>query len=660
LFWIIFQLLDGQNTMARYKFNFEGIFELDTEEGISLKPGDKFKVKGTIEAESSNFPDSEPKQAEIKQVVVEEIKAEEAIAILPLAEMVETAEPQNWNSANITLEQFGGKGYYKLLEEGLSFHGNVIESINPIFSAEDVGMSFCGLFAHNNPVQPNNDEYYPGILGSRYARIVELISATKIKLNFEFNAESDKGYVFFDNSLAFRLAVNAAKLSLNKTLELQSGKTYVIPEYETTDLRTDFYMISQAGSNLKIGLEDYFSWADKKEKKQAGALFDFGGNSVQIGFKNVNFIPPHRRVKAAQLFFASLFKSSPNKEQQFKVTVLNMDTTQEVTGKDSRYNQVGFGFGFMYSSELGNYVVGKGIRHRGPGFMDFKANFGGGLYAVFENVIADFRNEESFASPRIKVKGKLENNLFTITSGHTIYQIFTYDFGAGNVAHLLHFGRYTFMIDGKDAVINATQFKVRPFAKETVSLRVKNDKSVYAKKNEIHAGDTLIHQGQSYQVIEKTRTYVTEWMQGETDVRYAMELKLDRSLPVSTGFMDFEVRSVGESLNSGQEVEAYLIYKANYEFRTYPDTKFGNHEVLSSDPVGHLSYNHKEITLWAKNFKHLGFYRQSLSHVGKSNGYTLIFCEGFDGQFSPDEAVKNSGEMPTEAKRLIESLEAKI
>jgi hypothetical protein len=334
-----------------------------------------------------------------------------------------------------------------------------------------------------------------------------------------------------------------------------------------------------------------------------------------------------------------------------------MNNTLEVNGNDSRYNQVGFGYGFMYSSEPGNYVIGKGIRHRGPGFMDFKANFGGGLFAVFEDITTDFKDEESFASPRIKVTGILKNNVFTITSGHTIYQIFTYDFGEGNVAHLLHFGRFTFVINGKEAVINASQFRVRPYGKGIIKLRVRDAMSVYAKSIELHAGDELIFQGQSFKIIEKTRTYVTEWREGDEDVRYAICLKLDKALPQASGYLDFELKSIGEMLNNGKEQESYLIYKGNYEFRTYPDTKFGDREVLSSDPVGHLSYNHKEITLWAKNFQHKGFYRQSLSRVGKSNGYTLIDCSGFEGQFQPDEPVKNSGEMPDIAQKLIQNLE---
>lgn len=565
-----------------------------------------------------------------------------------------------WWSEFVSLEKHGGRGYYKLIEEGLNYQGNLVESVKPIFTAEDIGMSFCGLFAHLNPLDLDADEYYPGIVGSRYARIIEVVDANRIRVNFEFNGKSDKGYVFFDNSLAFHSAVNAAKSSVSKTLELQNGKTYVIPEISKTDLTRDFYMFSKSGANLKIGLEDYFAWSAEKRKKQDGFLFDFGSNSVKIGFLNVNFIPPHRRVRSAQLFFASLFRSTPRKEQEATVAVINMDTSKEVNGKDARYNQFGFGYGFMYSSEAGNFVIGKNIKHRGPGFMDFKANYGGGLTAVFENVLTDFQNEESFASPKVKIKGRLENNIFTITSGHTIYQIYTYDFGGGNVSHLLHFDRYTFIIDGKNAVLNAIQFKVRPYADGTTRLKVRDQKSVYAKNVELHAGDFLKYGEKTFKIVEKTRTYVTEWMEGDVDTAYAMCLKLDSPLPVSSGFLDFNLQSVGKSLNNGKEQDAYLIYKANCEFRTYVDTKFENDEVLSSDPVGHLSYNHKEITLWAKNFKHLGFYRQSLSNVGKSNGYTLVNCEGFDGQFNPDIPVSDAGEMPIKAANFIQELEAKF
>lgn len=648
--------------MAKLKFKIEGVIEWLSDQELLLKPGEKYQVNAVVEAEKSDISNITIKDAEIKpkdQGIQKDVI--ENVLVAPMAPIVlnsnEISGSEELETNHLTIEQYGGQGYYKLIESGLIYKGDVIESTFPIFSNEDIGKTFCGLFAHQNPVEPDRDNYFPGIKGSRYALITEVIDSKQIRVNFEFNSQSDKGYIFFDNSMAFRSALNAVRFSKSKTLRLQDGKTYVVPEYTGIDLGSDFYLLSKNGANLKLGLEDYFQWAEVKVKNQSGHLFNIGGNSVTVGIHNVNFLPPHRRISCAQLFFTSLFRSTPNKDQKARIAVINMDSTKEVNDKDPRYNQFGFGYGFLYSSEEGNYVIGKNIKHRGPGFMDFKANFGGGLFAVFENIETDFEDEQAFATPRFKVTGKLENNIFTITSGHTIYQIYTFDFGKGNVAHLLHLGSYTFIIDGKNAVISATQFRVRPYVEKSVSLKVRDEQSIYAKKVELHAGDVLKYNGQNFTVIEKTRTYVTEWDQGDEDTKYAMCLKLDKVLPVASGFLDFDVQSVGRSLNNGNEVDAYLIYKANAEFRTFVHTQFGDREVLNADPVGHLSYNHKEITLWAKNFKHKGFYRQSLSRVGKSNGYTLINSEGFTGQFSPDEPVKNSGEMPEEAKQLISQIE---
>lgn len=173
---------------------------------------------------------------------------------------------------HVTLEKFGGQGYYKLIESGLKYSGTIIESDLPVFSSEDLGKSFCGLFAHKNPLVPDEDSYFPGIEGSRYAIIIDFINPQKIQVNFSFNGQSDKGYVFFDNSMAFRAAINAAKFSLSRTLELEDGKTYVIPEYQAISLSQDFFLIAKTRANLKIGIEDYFQWSEKKIRRQDDAL----------------------------------------------------------------------------------------------------------------------------------------------------------------------------------------------------------------------------------------------------------------------------------------------------------------------------------------------------------------------------------------------------
>lgn len=79
--------------------------------------------------------------------------------------------------------------------------------------------------------------------------------------------------------------------------------------------------------------------------------------------------------------------------------------------------------------------------------------------------------------------------------------------------------------------------------------------------------------------------------------------------------------------------------------------------MLASNPFGVLSYNHEEISIWARNTEHNGFYRQSRSGVGKSKGYTLINCKGFEDEFVPKVPISTSGQMPDTASRFIDFLE---
>jgi hypothetical protein len=279
--------------MAKFRLKIEGTIVLESKEELIIKPGERYQIKAFFEGGSGAEEEVIMQEIEItppnKMDLTESAKQENpvvsshshaAASAAPIVALDSSAISPNWMSSYVSLEQHGGQGYYKLIEQGLTYSGNLIESVQPVFTQEDTGKSFCGLFAHHNPPEPDGDEFFPGIVGSRYSRIVEVINAYRIRVNFEYNGQSDKGYVFFDNSLAFRSAVNSAKLSPKKTLVLQDYKTYVIPEYSKTAVNSDFFVFSRNGANLKIGLEDYFQWSDVKNKKQDGSLFDFGNDTL--------------------------------------------------------------------------------------------------------------------------------------------------------------------------------------------------------------------------------------------------------------------------------------------------------------------------------------------------------------------------------------------
>ena len=69
-------------------------------------------------------------------------------------------------------------------------------------------------------------------------------------------------------------------------------------------------------------------------------------------------------------------------------------------------------------------------------------------------------------------------------------------------------------------------------------------------------------------------------------------------------------------------------------------------------------YNHKEITVHWENVKFSGFYRQSASNRGNSQGYTLINVTGMSGQFNPPVSVNTTGNIPKEAQDYINWLES--
>lgn len=216
-----------------------------------MKPKEKFKVKGVIEVENCDSNEITFKEAEIQPLSKEKDQLEPLMvgaATLPFsAEATPRPLLANWDSQHVTLEKHGGMGYYKLIEEGLTYKGSLIESLKPIFDQQDLGKTFCVLFAHQNSLKPENDEFFPGFVGSRYTLIIEVLDAYRIKVSFDFNGQSNKGYVFHDNSLAFRSAMNSVKYSPTKTIELQDGKTYVIPEHEKTDLSRDFFCWQKIG-----------------------------------------------------------------------------------------------------------------------------------------------------------------------------------------------------------------------------------------------------------------------------------------------------------------------------------------------------------------------------------------------------------------------------
>lgn len=659
----------------------------------------------------------------------------------------------------LTLEDFGGDGYYKRIDQGLSYKGNVITSSNPIFTSQDLGKRFCGLFAHKNDSTPDFDLYYPNIIGSRYSNIIEVISPTQIKVDFTYNTGSNKGYIFHDNSDAYKLLMEKYIQDDSIGIYLYPNKTYVINSFTSYKLPTHKHFIIESSekSYLKFGVEDYFKWVDKKYYNQSGHLFEIGVSDKDFRSKNIVFLPPHRRIAESELSGLTLFGGTGGNigEQKRVIQVLGntaLDEMRSIGDKVTDELFCGIGLGFIFSGgtytgdgskitdDVDDYLIVhiKDYEHQGPSFADLKANHGGGLLLVAENVTTNFEDENKYAPTYVKMKGRFSKDynglpindktfypehLLQITSGNSWYQTVVDNATRGwnNSAHAIQIDRFVlwqpcgnywkYLYETWFNKGTKTNWQVMPYKydffnaqkmmlneiprvgrkywigrkynqegrtiKENIPNKIKGTVNWSAVQGvnwdqarvpqnaipiQLQPNDKFKIGSEVYTVISTDREvhplFVSEVMYfggHDSVVSYFPVYTLDKNLPDSLP-LAFEVEIVESGLEAyldGREFEFYSIYKSNRFLNGHTkDTKFGDANILNSNPFGHVSYNHSQVSIWAENWKHNGFYRQSENNYNNypsfaitqgqtsalrrwANISTFINCSGFQGQFDP-------------------------
>ena len=417
-----------------------------------------------------------------------------------------------------------------------------------------------------------------------------------------------------------------------KSAKTFEGGTYEIKAISTQVLRS---MLTLAGNDttLIFGKERYDKW---KDEPQQSSLF-FLDNGADFYSRGINFCQPKQLVNV-EPWMPTLFSAKPDHKIKWSAIVENCDTTKN--GRNG-----GFGLGTLYGSETGNLIAAINYKHLGNGFLEGKANIGGareGILKVYlKNVITDGANEEEFGSNRLLVRGFVKDNIFTITSDHYTSFLYNHFFNTDkndNFAHILHIGRFTFMIDDIEAVIDDKRIKLRPNAKGVTRIRLIDGK-IYTPQRESHAGDRI----GGITMKEKWRDEHPIWSNNfnpkGSEIAYHPYLKPD-ALGNLTDFSNVEWLSSWDQ--EGIEQDAYLISKGNDNFRTYPHTEFGKSwEILRGMIVGHNMYNHREITLYAENVVQKGYYRQT-SHSGKSLGYYIVNSQGFKDEFNFNGEVKST------------------
>lgn len=439
----------------------------------------------------------------------------------------------------------------------------------------------------------------------------------------------------------------------NGLLILDSGKSYKVKHLKTVKAKPSKIEIICIGSpaTLIIGEENY----DPTTGTQDAHLFDLGDGSLVV-INNVNICQPPQ-LKTSQPWMPSLFRAKADPNIQWRVLVKDCDTT--AIGRNG-----GFGLGFLYGSVKGNYAGLINFKHAGSGLSDAKnewPNLGTSLYLVYDNVKTDFLNQEDYGSSVIKTKGKFENGRLIITDDKVTTRAFmqNYNFGEtgwnNNFVFLIHADRYTFLWDCKKANIDLKTIQLRPIASGQLNVFVDNGR-LFIPQREAHAGMTFKVGDVTHKIIEKNRTDYPEWAAWGSDpvTRKVNELayRIEPQIKDGDYTADFGTQSI-----ELPEQDIYLIFKGNNHFRTTESTKFGDYHVMQADIVGHLSYNHANVSIWARNTEHNGYYRQSTSdkNVAKSKMMNFVNCSGFVNEFNPSISVTNdpSIPMPKEISELL-------
>lgn len=527
------------------------------------------------------------------------------------------------------------------------------------------------------------------VAGKLEGKIASVI-ASEIGTNEELNREIDsiastsKSFITLEEfDYDWEKAVQYTQNSDVSILLLQDGKKYRIKEYSRQKLKKNLFVVARNNAELVFGVDYYDQWDDESKIKQDKYLFDLGTWNSQVAFVNID-LTGAVNVNEVQPFFRCIFINSTEVGQTGIIALINSKTNME--------------FGLLYSGsdEDPLTVIQKDVSFKGIFWQELKANNGGGIQLVMEDCNLEqvdppvyFEKKLIFSPDSVQ----LENGSF-----NQIENLFQ---GFGNSSNIIFVEGMTFLLPpttyyknyhnryNQDTVERANhdsfhlirhipkrgeKFLMSRSYTDNGDLKADMLRNVInwerlglpPQKNivrELQAGDRISINGELYTIKVKDRlvgvNFASEYRLNGQDSYYTNEFKLDRDLPSSIPkVLEVEIiESRGEQLLDKQPRNGYLIFKYNKNWQTNTEIDHGLDYMLASNPFGVLSYNHVEISIWAKNVKHQGFYRQSKSGKGYSKGYTLINCTGFNDQFAPKVPVSDHGEMPPEASDFLTFLD---
>lgn len=432
---------------------------------------------------------------------------------------------------------------------------------------------------------------------------------------------------------------------------LDSGKIYSISTVKRQKIHGKVRVSTNGEpAGLWIGKENYILFVDSGEDNVLFLLDD----GAEVLIENVN---PSMRAQSSdvqQRYSIDWFLSVQNPNANWVAILKDCDTTR--LGKNG-----GFGSGILYGGIKENYIAFINYRHAGPMLMELKNPYPNGvLYAVLDNVKTDYSDPSDWVKRVHLTTGRISHlgQILSLTGGKNASVLFNYFFNidkGANRTSLCHIGRFTFIIDTIDAVIDLKKIQLRPSPKKGDQVYIKDRRFFFSGK-EPHAGDNLVINGVRYTIAEKLKTewneWTNEWGNGpHPQTARSPQCFMKETVNLSDG--DYTLDEYSSSFDLfDTEQDIYLIFKDDMNFRTTLDTKFGDVDILLTRGGFHIVYNHDSVSMWARNVELQGYYRESTEGSGKCLGFNMVNCKGFENEFRPKE-ITTDKPMPERISRVL-------
>lgn len=401
----------------------------------------------------------------------------------------------------------------------------------------------------------------------------------------------------------------------------QKKKIYRIPVYERNSLNKDTTLDINE-SELIFGKDNFNQWTETGESQ---TLFSLNRWNSRVKIFNGKIITG-KLIDQVQPFYRTLFTNSSEKDQIGTIELIDIETNME--------------YGLLYSGSQDQYLTCKAenIDFEGIMFQELKANNGGGLFSYQRNC-----KLKQIDPPTSFVTNLRLINTTTFESSEPFVKIQNQFIENGNSSNIIFVDGKTFYLPKTGELGNTHQIRPIPNVGDTVRMECFEDDGVRylrTKEYELQAGDQLSFKGKNLilSVKDRAKQHHFDNRPIENPIGYWIDFKPDlQDIPI--GWQEFTViKSSGLNI-LGKSISGYMIFKYNKNWQTNIDIDHGLDYMLASNAFGVLSYNHEEITVDWENNIHDGYYRQSQSNVGHSNGYRVVNCTGYKDEFNPPVQV---------------------